>query len=119
MVIMIHRAQDGIQQITGSTDLGRGITSTYEPCIVYVQRISPDFSAADAMRGITSANRERSIGAEWDGGVDLKEEEEEEEEVMVEEEGEEEKETAEGMEGEDNIDLLAEEEEVAVLCVGA
>jgi hypothetical protein len=68
---------------------------------VYVQRISPDFSAADAMRGITSANRERSIGAEWDGGVDLKEEE------------------AEGMEGEDNIDLLAEEEEVAVLCVGA
>jgi hypothetical protein len=88
---------------------------------VYVQRISPDFSAADAMRGITSANRERSIGAEWDGGVDLKEEEEEEEEeeVMVEEEGEEEKETAEGMEGEDNIDLLAEEEEVAVLCVGA
>jgi hypothetical protein len=41
--------------------------------------VSPDFSAAEAMRGITSAKRERSIGAEWDGGVDLKEDVEEEE----------------------------------------
>ena len=81
---------------------------------MYVQRASPDFSAADAMRGITSANRERSIGPEWDGGVALKEEEEE-------------KDTAEGMEGVDSIDAFleveeeeVEEEEVEVeaLCVG-
>jgi hypothetical protein len=83
---------------------------------MYVQRASPDFSAADAMRGITSANKERSIGPEWDGGVALKEEAEEEE-----------KDTAEGMEGVDSIDAFleveeeeVEEEEVEVeaLCVG-
>ena len=86
---------------------------------MYVQRASPDFSAADAMSGITSANRERSIGPEWDGGVACKEEAEEEAE-------EEEKDTAEGMEGVDSVDVFleveeeveVEEVEVEALCVG-